>query len=292
MIFCYNKAMTKLAIMSDLHVDLNNFGPFEIGQLKHFVQRQQIDHLHLAGDISNHFHTITQPLITELRKTVPITYNLGNHDMLDLDEKAIHAMDFKVYQIGKRPLLAFHGWYDYSFYPERTEAENLAFKNTLWFDRRLKRLASDPELTQMILQQLNYHLTKLDDPIISMHFVPHKNFTLTHPRFKPFNAFLGSQSFHDLFTKHHVRDVVFGHAHQSFGDQMIDGVTYHSHPLGYAREWDLTIDYVSQHPQYNPTNTWNLHKRYKAVKDLTDFQDYKMAYFQEELDHSVTFFEL
>ncbi|EAO70002.1 conserved hypothetical protein, partial [Streptococcus agalactiae 515] len=34
-----------------------------------------------------------------------------------------------------------------------------------------------------------------------MHFVPHKQVTMTHPRFSPFNAFLGSQAYHDLFQK-------------------------------------------------------------------------------------------
>ena len=52
-----------------------------------------------------------------------------------------------------------------------------------------------------------------------------------------------------------------------YGTVTIDGVTYHSRPLGYRREWDLTIDFVSNHPELNPTGTWNLSKRYNLVKE-------------------------
>ena len=64
-----------------------------------------------------------------------------------------------------------------------------------------------------------------------MHFVPHSRFTMTHERFKPFNAYLGSEEFHQIFVKHDVKDVVFGHAHRSYGTVKSDGVTYPLAPL-------------------------------------------------------------
>ena len=51
-----------------------------------------------------------------MSKHFDVTYNLGNHDMLDLDDKVIDALDFQIIPLGKKTLLAFHGWYDYSFF--------------------------------------------------------------------------------------------------------------------------------------------------------------------------------
>lgn len=213
--------------------------------------------------------------------------------MLDLDETTIQNMDFQVIDLGNRYLVSFQGWYDYSFSTEKTEAENLAFKNRFWFDRRLNRGLSDPDMTKKVLKKLDKVLAQLDKPaIVAMHFVPHSDFTMTHKTFKPFNAFLGSQAFHDVFVKHKIADVVFGHAHRSYGTREIDVVRYHSRPLGYVREWDLTINYVSDHPELNPTGTWNLSKRYNLVKKLPDYQDYQKQHLKEEFKNSMTIFEL
>ena len=125
-----------------------------------------------------------------------------------------------------------------------------------------------------------------------MHFVPHSRFTMTHQRFAPFNAYLGSEKFHHIFAKHGVKDVVFGHAHRSYGTVTIDGVTYHSRPLGYRREWDLTIDFVSNHPKLNPTGTWNLSKRYNLVKKRSEFLEYEKKELANEFLSSMTLFDL
>lgn len=285
--------MTKLAIMSDLHIDLNHFGDFEIKTLKQLLQAQHIDHLHLAGDISNHFYSHTLPFIDDLQKDLTVTYNLGNHDMLDLDEHHIQTFDFQTHQVGEASLLALHAWYDYSF-SSQDPAKIQRLKKTFWFDRRLQRLKDDPAIAQESLTKLNQTLTSLENKklIVAMHFVPHQQFLMTHPRFAPFNAFLGSQKFHDLFVRHNIKDVAFGHAHRSFGDVTLDGVTYHSRPLGYIREWDLTIDFVNQHPEYNPSGSWNLSKRYNAVKHLAVFQEYKNKHLATEFLNSMTIFDL
>ena len=115
---------------------------------------------------------------------------------------------------------------------------------------------------------------------------------MTHERFKPFNAYLGSEQFHQIFVKHGVKDVVFGHAHRSYGTVTIDGVTYHSRPLGYRREWDLTIDFVSNHPELNPTGTWNLSKRYNLVKKRSEFLEYEKKELANEFLSSMTLFDL
>lgn len=281
--------MTTLAFMSDLHIDINHFSDFETQILINLLKEEKVDHLHIAGDIANHYYDTTLPFLETLQKHVSLSHNLGNHDMLDLSEEDIQKLDFRTYDLGGVQFLAFHGWYDYSFVQNKSAQENLAFKNRFWFDRRLKRPKDDPQLTQNVLKKLDDKLSSNPQiAIVAMHFVPHANFLMTHPKFVPFNAFLGSQEFHDLFVKHGINDVVFGHAHRSYGSQKIDGINYHSRPLGYRREWQLTIDYVNQHPELNPTGTWNLSKRYNRVKKLPDFQAYCRQEFKEELRRSMT----
>lgn len=284
--------MTKLAIMSDLHIDLNKFGDFEKKTLLETLQEKDIDHLHLAGDISNHHQDISLPFINELQKSLRVTYNLGNHDMLDLTDEEVDRLDFQLYSLGSRQLLAFHGWYDYSFSQEPMD-KILRRKQTFWFDRRLHRQADDPTITEKILTKLENQLKQLDttDLIVAMHFVPHQDFTMTHPKFAPFNAFLGSQKFHHLFAKYGVAHVIFGHEHRSYGHVILDGVNYHSHPLGYIREWDLTINFVSDNPELNSSGTWNLSKRYNLVRKNPAYQAYKKEQFKTELLNSMTIFD-
>lgn len=292
--FCYNVSMTRLAVMSDLHIDLNHFETYEIDTLIKCLKDQKVTHLHIAGDISNHYFIDTKPFLHKLSKEVKVTSNLGNHDMLDLEDDLIDNLDFQVIDLGSMTLLAFHGWYDYSYSGEKLD-KILKRKKQLWFDRRLKRLGNDPEICHNGLKRLDDILNDLDTSklIVAMHFVPHNRFTMTHERFKPFNAFLGSEQFHKIFVKHSVKDVVFGHAHRSYGTVTIDGVTYHSRPLGYRREWDLTIDFVSNHPELNPTGrTWNLSKRYNLVKKRPEFLDYEKKELANEFLSSMTLFDL
>ena len=291
--FCYNVSMTRLAVMSDLHIDLNHFETYEIDTLIKCLKDQKVTHLHIAGDISNHYFIDTKPFLHKLSKEVKVTSNLGNHDMLDLEDDLIDNLDFQVIDLGSMTLLAFHGWYDYSYSGEKLY-NILKRKKQLWFDRRLKLLGNDPEICHNGLKRLDDILNDLDTSklIVAMHFVPHNRFTMTHERFKPFNAFLGSEQFHKIFVKHSVKDVVFGHAHRSYGTVTIDGVTYHSRPLGYRREWDLTIDFVSNHPELNPTGTWNLSKRYNLVKKRPEFLDYEKKELANEFLSSMTLFDL
>lgn len=285
--------MTKLAVMSDLHIDINQFGDFEIQTLLRVLQEEKIDWLHIAGDIANHYYETALPFLEKIAAQVKLTYNLGNHDMLDLTEETIEKLDFQTYQLGKITMLAFHGWYDYSFHTEKSDQENARFKNIFWFDRRLDRTLPDKKLTEAVCRTLEQKLSQLPGRLlIAMHFVPHSSFIMTHPRFAPFNAFLGSQKFHYIFRQYKVTDVVFGHAHRSYGTQKIDGISYHSRPLGYLREWDLTIDFVNQHPEYNPSGTWNLSKRYNAVKHLADFLAYKNLQLEQEFRKAMTIFDV
>lgn len=281
--------MTRIGFMSDLHLDSNQFGHFELETLKYILKKERIDHLHIAGDLSNDLAHISLPFIEELRQELPTSFNLGNHDMLGLSEQEISNYDFQFQQFGQTKLVSFSGWYDYSFVPEKSKEEHLRTKNNFWFDRRLDRKLDDPSITAYSLLQLEKLLASLDGPIIiALHFVPHQDFLYDHPYFQRFNAFLGSQAFHQLFVKYGVKDVVFGHLHHRNHSRVIDGVRYHMRPLGYIREWKLTQNFFNAFPQHKISQMYHLHKRYNAVKDLEEFLAYKKNHLADELRNALT----
>lgn len=98
--------MTRIGFMSDLHLDSNQFGEAERMQLLQVLQEEQIDHLHLAGDISNDFKQISLPFIQDLQRQLPVSFNLGNHDMLSLSEEEIKQYDFQVQTFGDSHLVS------------------------------------------------------------------------------------------------------------------------------------------------------------------------------------------
>lgn len=286
--------MKKLAILSDVHLDVNHLDAQYEAILIQTLLKEAITDVHLAGDISNDFEAISKPFLKRLANYFTVSYNLGNHDMLGMTAEGIRQHDFKIRTIGKKQLLSFAGWYDYSFSPDRSYQENLQTKNALWFDRKINRGADDPTITQQSLSHLNDILSSLttsekENLIVAMHFVPEKTFLMTHPKFIKFNAFLGSQSFHALFRKHGIKEVVFGHHHRSY-DQYIDGIHYQSHPLGYKREWLVTHQYFEQYPKYQHLNSYNLHRRYNLIKQTDEFDDYLLKKFADELKLSLTIF--
>ena len=64
--FCYNLTMKKLALLSDLHLDVNQFTDSEIQVLIDTLQEQSVTDLHFAGDMSNDYKKITAPFFNQL----------------------------------------------------------------------------------------------------------------------------------------------------------------------------------------------------------------------------------
>ena len=110
--------MTTVAFMSDLHIDSNNFGEEELETLITLLKDQQVQHLHIAGDIANGFGKTSQKFLAQLQCHLPVSFSLGNHDMLGLSEEAMRPFEFQKIPFSKHTLLAFSGWYDYSFVPD------------------------------------------------------------------------------------------------------------------------------------------------------------------------------
>ncbi len=270
--------------MSDLHIDSNDFGQDEFETLVQVLRDQQIDHLHIAGDISNDFSEISLPFLEKLQSYTAVSINLGNHDMLKRTEEEIENYDFQVQTFGNTHLVILAGWYDYSFAPQMTVEQHIAKKNLYWFDRKLNRPLPDPDLTKQILNKPDALLAKLDsDTIVAMHFVPHSNFLIDHPYFQAFNGFLGSGKFHHLFVKHGVAHVYFGHLHRRYPATTVDGVIYHARPLGYRREWQMVSDFYEHFSQFSDYNTYHLTKHYRAIKDEPLFQTYVKNQLYKEL---------
>lgn len=290
--------MKKLALLSDLHLDVNKFTDTEIQTFVNTLQSQSVTDIHLAGDISNDYKKITLPFFSKLSASFDISYNLGNHDMVNLSEEEINAHDFSLKYFGDTLLIAFHGWYDYSFADNYSARNLLSFKNSFYFDRKIQRLHSDPTTTQHTLLRLERLLDSLDFSgriLIAMHFVPHKAFTIsrTYKKFERFNAYLGSQSFHQLFIKYpQISDVIFGHAHHRIVTQSIDGILYHSRPLGYTYEWQMVSDFLREYPEYKIEQDYHLRKRYQAIKNLNSWQEYRSKNLAKEFLSSLSFFNL
>ena len=285
--------MTTVAFMSDLHIDSNNFGKDELETLITLFKDRKIQHLHIAGDIANGFEKTSQEFLAQLQYQLPVTFSLGNHDMLGLSEEAIRPFEFQKIPFSNHTLLAFSGWYDYSFVPTVSPQKHLQTKNLFWFDRRLQRRGSDPAITKNLLQELEQELMQVDQPlIIAMHFVPHSQFLLRHPYFERFNAFLGSQAFHDLFRQYPVREVIFGHSHHRMPATTIDNITYHARPLGYVREWELCKQFFEAFPEYDFSKRYDPYKRYRRIKDLPEFKAYKKKKLAHEFSQAMAILEL
>ena len=94
--------MTPLAIMSDLHLDTNHFGPLEIQTLLTILQEEGIQHLHVAGDLANDFDQTAQPFLQTISQNLTVTFNLGNHDMLGMAPETIDTLDGQLVDLGDR----------------------------------------------------------------------------------------------------------------------------------------------------------------------------------------------
>lgn len=291
---------TKLAIISDFHMDVNAFSQEELEIFNHLLIDQGIRHLHFAGDTSNDLKKITLPYFEELSELtgISVTYNLGNHDMVGLTEAEIIENDWQIQWFGDTAFLSFAGWYDYSLMRQSMPVEKLEnFKKNFYFDRKIHRRDDDRMTTEKILTRLEQVLHELSSAkrvIISMHFVPQAQFVINtrYEKFKKFNAFLGSAHFHELFTHFpNVTDVVFGHIHHHFDAVKRDNIAYHTRPLGYPYEWQMVSSFFDAFPDYRIPEMGHLRKRYKNIRQSDDWLSYRKAHLVEEFLSALTIFE-
>lgn len=291
----------KLAIISDFHMDINQFTPPELDLFKKILLKEKVTHLHFAGDMSNDFYGLTVPYLVELSAEtgIVVTSNLGNHDMVGLTENEIEANDFQIFWFGQTAFVSFAGWYDYSFLKGKMSQKKLEnFKKNFYFDRKIHRALDDILTTEKICQQLNDVLSGLTHAkriIVSMHFVPHHQFIINtrYEKFEKFNAFLGSDRFHEIFMRFpNISDVVFGHIHHRYEPRKIKGIIYHARPLGYTYEWQMVDRFFHTYPTYQIPEMYHLRKRFNAIKNESAWLKFRQSHLKKEFLLALTLFEI
>ena len=128
--------MGTLAVISDLHVDINQLLDPHLQLIADYLQQNQVTHLHLAGDVANKKQRLLDVVAFFQNRQVPTTFHWGNHEMVDLTEQEIEAFDdpaflnFQTYRLSEKTLLlGINGWYDYQYSDLTSEAEILRLKN-------------------------------------------------------------------------------------------------------------------------------------------------------------------
>ncbi|EOH95513.1 metallophosphoesterase [Enterococcus pallens] len=295
--------MGKLAIISDLHADINHFEETELNLLLETLQEKKITRLHFAGDSANKIEQ-TLTINEYFRKHgLDTTFNLGNHEMGSIaGEEMIehypdsHFLNFRYLPLNDSTvLLGLNGWYDYQFSELQDQEKIASMKRLYWYDRIITRSGDDPTVNQRILQQLDSVLQNLEKAqyrvILATHFVPQKQFIVRlegqYQIWNQLNAFLGSASLGELLNRYNnISDVVFGHTHRRFDEQLIQGTRYHCRPLGYYYEWRLTRDFVLNNQlveEYNPMKLRGVLRKHQEA-----FQAYKSEHLKQEFQQAMT----
>lgn len=295
--------MGKLAVITDLHTDINHLGEVELEKLFDVLQEQAVTHLHLAGDTANH---IRQSLAVNhffRQKGLATTFNLGNHEMGNIKGEQLiehypdsHFLNFRYLPLNQQTvLLGVNGWYDYSYAELQDPKKIRSIKNIYWFDRVIERFADDPTVNQEILRQLKHVLDDLAQKqyqvILATHFVPKEEFIVRmsgkYQIWNKVNAFLGSKELGALLDHYaNVQQVIFGHTHRRFEDKKIHGTIYSCRPFGYYYEWQMTRDFVlSNHlaEDFVPMKMRSLLHKHQA-----EFAVYKEAHLIEEFRRGMT----
>lgn len=293
--------MGKLAIISDLHVDINGLNAIALERIGNYLLEIGITHLHFAGDIANTADE-TLETVSQFQQLLPTTFHWGNHEMVTLiGEKEIEGyeedafLNFKSYALSEEVLLVgVNGWYDYQFAENPDLTKNKRLKDLYWYDRKIHRTESDPVISQKINRKLDEYLKQLPKDkrvILSTHFVPKREFIIQHTgehvRWNQLNAFLGSEDFGKVIDRYQqVEHVIFGHTHRRFEPKMLAGTWYHCRPFGYYYEWQITRDFVFDHQlveKYRPNKLRSVLRDNRAL-----YQVHKEEHLLKELQVGMT----
>lgn len=298
--------MGKLAIMSDLHVDINKLEKQELNQLITVLKRHHITHLHLAGDTANTVERLLATTHFIEQSGISVTFNFGNHELASIKNShemeeypEPHFLNATFIDLNDQlVLLGVNGWYDYSFALEKDQSKIIAAKNLYWYDRVIERNASDPEMLSQILNRLSLALDTLKKEkkkvIIATHFVPKQEFiryfTGEYERWNQINAFLGSTATGELFDSYdNIQQVIFGHTHRRFENKKMNQITYSARPLGYFYEWYLTKNFMLEN---NLMTSFNPYKVRRLLRNHQEsFNSYRLAHLEEEFTQALTIIE-
>lgn len=293
--------MGKLAIISDLHVDINHLQTKQLELIADWLLMQGVTHLHLAGDMANKVQKALA-VVDFFDEYLPTTFNWGNHEMADLTEADIESYDHPAFlNLAGRELsdetvlVGYNGWYDYRFAVEPDPERIRQLKELFWYDRMIQRTGTDPEVDQRLVKRLRPVLDQYRDKqvILATHFVPKREFIVYQTRaeftrWNQLNAFLGSQELGEVLDHYpNLRQVVFGHTHRRFPDLTLNDTIYSCRPLGYYYEWQLTREFVLSNElveRYNPMKLRGILKQNQGA-----FDEARREHFLEEIKQAVTY---
>lgn len=295
--------MGNLAIISDLHVDINQFSEQEWLILWKVLTDKGITRLHLAGDVANKVDLCQAVVEFFAKKGISTTFNFGNHELADVEGEEMmnhfpdsHFLNERYLALNEQTvLLGMNGWYDYQFSELKENKQILRMKNLYWYDRFIKREGSDIEVNARVLIAMKKLLDQLEtkklDVILATHFVPKKDFIVyqnaPYERWNNLNAFLGSASFGQLLDQYdNIKQVVFGHTHRRFEDKIIHGTRYSCRPFGYYYEWQLTREFVRKNhliDSYHPMKLRTLLRKHDP-----EFNRYRNEHLYEEFAKAMT----
>lgn len=295
--------MRKLAIISDLHVDINKFGESELMQLWQVLQKHKITRLHLAGDTANKVDRCLAVVEFFVNKGLSTTFHFGNHELADVPNEQMmdhfpdpHFLNERYIALNEQTvLLGMNGWYDYQFSELKDYEAIVRMKRLYWYDRFIQRGKTDLEVNAEMLAAAKNLLDQLEakklEVILSTHFVPKRAFIMyqsaPYERWNKLNAFLGSESFGELLDRYsNIKQVVFGHTHRRFEDKSIGHTIYSCRPFGYYYEWQLTRDFVLKEQLLDSYEPMKLRVLLRAHHPA--FQAYQTQHLQEEFEQAMT----
>ncbi|MDR3242039.1 MAG: metallophosphoesterase [Lactobacillaceae bacterium] len=252
--------MTKIAISSDNHIDVNRLDLDEVlARQAEYLNEQHVDVYLIAGDMFNSFAktlNYAERLQTALGSETTVRFIAGNHDMgrdVTFDELESNLSPLylhnQVLDVDDLRIIGNNGWYDYSF-ASGPEKDGVAqFKRGLYFDRVIEQPMTDPERADLSLQQLQAQLDQAVEEgkraLVIQHFAPH-GLDLRYPDFDDrwlmVNGVMGSKRYAELYSQYsNLENVYYGHVHMTLPTREINGVKYDNVSVGYQRarikEW-------------------------------------------------------
>ncbi|MGG6313178.1 metallophosphoesterase [Paenibacillus macerans] len=250
-----------IGVISDLHVDLNDLPedrPIEVALLE-VVRERGLDHLIIAGDISNDAR-LSLKVLHWLREAsgIPVLFVPGNHDYWSKENGIRDTWGiYRQFQtfagcLSERPhaldgdwvVIGNSGWYDYTLGEpkygfadfEKMKTADRTWQDSLYVDWGKSNRDIHRYFYETLERELEEHRGKRIIMVTHMLGHPFFKVPMPHLQWEYFNAFLGSAEYADLYTRYGVRYAVMGHVHYrknyiERGTEMICAC------LGYRREW-------------------------------------------------------
>ncbi|PWF99347.1 metallophosphoesterase [Levilactobacillus bambusae] len=250
----------KVALMSDLHFDVNGISPEEtLNQRADFLAAQGVQYVINGGDTYNSFEkTITY--MERLQAALPdakVYFIAGNHEMVHdvsyeqlespLSDLYLHHRWIDIPGTDWR-IIGNNGWYDYGFASNLVGRDFAQWKRAFWIDSSIEQPMTDPERMAIVLQQVegDLNLAQLAHKrvLFVTHFVPDDHYiryTSDNRFWNMANALMGSPRMGVLLRRYGTSVVLFGHMHIHPEPLKIDQTTFYDQALGYGtsrlHEW-------------------------------------------------------